>query len=201
MDAEQGENVSTHGNNASAAAGHAKQQAATDSVTITASALSLADAPETAAEAAQLATPTIVPDPGGQTEACSGAFSSPATPATALAQAGTLRWPAEPALGHPPVDQQVAGEHKDRRPALAGVKSKSRNSRRAHKRMSKPSACDEGHEECIVCWSAASSIIFLPCGHICCCSPCAQPMLTEGVPCPMCRGAVGSAIALEDLQE
>ena len=56
---------------------------------------------------------------------------------------------------------------------------------------------EDGADTCIACWSAARTIIFLPCGHLCCCTECALPVLNKGVPCPMCRGAVVSGIAID----
>ncbi|XP_066585854.1 E3 ubiquitin-protein ligase LRSAM1-like isoform X2 [Prorops nasuta] len=38
--------------------------------------------------------------------------------------------------------------------------------------------------ECIVCLDLLCEIIFIPCGHMCCCSICASKITTE---CPMCR--------------
>ena len=56
---------------------------------------------------------------------------------------------------------------------------------------------EEGmNEDCTVCWSAAACIVFQPCGHLCCCAACAKPMLSSGVPCPMCRGSVAAGIDL-----
>ena len=39
---------------------------------------------------------------------------------------------------------------------------------------------------CVVCHSDTTSIIFLPCNHICCCGPCAS-CLTK---CPICKAAI-----------
>ena len=57
-----------------------------------------------------------------------------------------------------------------------------------------PEADDNGDEDCIFCWFAAPSIIFQPCGHLCCCDHCAQPMLKGSIACPMCRVPVVSGI-------
>ncbi|XP_045760973.1 E3 ubiquitin-protein ligase LRSAM1-like [Maniola jurtina] len=38
--------------------------------------------------------------------------------------------------------------------------------------------------ECVVCMDAKSEIVFVPCGHMCCCQPCSQNQLEN---CPMCR--------------
>ena len=58
------------------------------------------------------------------------------------------------------------------------------------------SRTDSSSEDCIVCWAAAASVIFQPCGHHCCCAACAQPYLTASVPCPLCRQVVTAGIAL-----
>ena len=50
--------------------------------------------------------------------------------------------------------------------------------------------------ECVVCWVAEPSIIYLPCGHMCTCEGCAQSFQIQAVPaCPMCRAPVTSMIA------
>ena len=84
-------------------------------------------------------------------------------------------------------------------PVLLSGRSKSRNSRRAHKRERKANA-SSGSDGCIVCWAADPALIFQPCGHICCCVLCAEPMLTAGTPCPICRAAVRTGIVIDTLQ-
>lgn len=37
--------------------------------------------------------------------------------------------------------------------------------------------------ECVVCLEREAQMIFLNCGHVCCCQPCSQPLRT----CPLCR--------------
>uniref|UniRef100_A0A8B9WMK5 E3 ubiquitin-protein ligase LRSAM1 n=1 Tax=Bos mutus grunniens TaxID=30521 RepID=A0A8B9WMK5_BOSMU len=37
--------------------------------------------------------------------------------------------------------------------------------------------------ECVVCLEREAQMIFLDCGHVCCCQPCSQPLRT----CPLCR--------------
>ena len=51
-------------------------------------------------------------------------------------------------------------------------------------------------EECTVCWSAVPCVVFQPCGHLCCCQGCAQPIMTAGALCPMCRGPVAAGISI-----
>ena len=46
--------------------------------------------------------------------------------------------------------------------------------------------------ECVVCLNNECNVIFLTCGHVCCCAACAEP-ITE---CPLCRGAIKQRIRL-----
>ncbi|XP_011144525.1 E3 ubiquitin-protein ligase LRSAM1 isoform X2 [Harpegnathos saltator] len=41
--------------------------------------------------------------------------------------------------------------------------------------------------ECVICLDSQCEVIFLPCGHLCCCSACADKILAE---CPMCRSPI-----------
>ncbi|XP_011878537.1 PREDICTED: E3 ubiquitin-protein ligase LRSAM1-like isoform X2 [Vollenhovia emeryi] len=41
--------------------------------------------------------------------------------------------------------------------------------------------------ECVICLDLQCEIIFLPCGHFCCCSACAEKVPAE---CPMCRSSI-----------
>ncbi|XP_043490704.1 E3 ubiquitin-protein ligase LRSAM1-like isoform X3 [Polistes fuscatus] len=41
--------------------------------------------------------------------------------------------------------------------------------------------------ECVVCLDLQCEVIFLPCGHLCCCSNCANMVSSE---CPMCRSTI-----------
>lgn len=41
--------------------------------------------------------------------------------------------------------------------------------------------------ECVVCMDSRCEVVFVPCGHMCCCQPCAAKELDC---CPMCRGAI-----------
>lgn len=46
-----------------------------------------------------------------------------------------------------------------------------------------PSSKKKKNEKCNVCWDKEKDTIFLPCGHVCCCSGCA----TQVKLCPLCR--------------
>ncbi|XP_063987269.1 E3 ubiquitin-protein ligase LRSAM1-like isoform X2 [Diachasmimorpha longicaudata] len=41
--------------------------------------------------------------------------------------------------------------------------------------------------ECVICMDSQCEVIFLPCGHLCCCATCSSLVTTE---CPMCRGSI-----------
>lgn len=41
--------------------------------------------------------------------------------------------------------------------------------------------------ECVVCFDSECQVIFLPCGHLCCCNNCSNMVTTE---CPMCRCSI-----------
>ncbi|XP_033224137.1 E3 ubiquitin-protein ligase LRSAM1-like isoform X2 [Belonocnema kinseyi] len=45
--------------------------------------------------------------------------------------------------------------------------------------------------ECVVCLDAQCEIIFLPCGHLCCCTVCTEMITAE---CPMCRSSINRKI-------
>ena len=113
-----------------------------------------------------------------------------------LAKIGLLRCPSPEAsasvanLAPAPDDLQPCS-------GAAASKKPSRNSRRAHTKLLKAEQTKDGVENCIACWSTPRSIIFQPCGHFCCCTACAHPVLHDGLPCPMCRGCVAAGIAVD----
>uniref|UniRef100_H3CP31 Leucine rich repeat and sterile alpha motif containing 1 n=1 Tax=Tetraodon nigroviridis TaxID=99883 RepID=H3CP31_TETNG len=49
-----------------------------------------------------------------------------------------------------------------------------------------------GSSECVVCMEAAAQIIFLPCGHVCCCQVCSDAV--QG--CPLCRSNILQRVRL-----
>ena len=57
-----------------------------------------------------------------------------------------------------------------------------------------PASGDDG---CIICWCADPSLIFQPCGHLCCCNDCAQAILEGNFACPMCRSPVTSGFDMK----
>ena len=122
-------------------------------------------------------------------------------PAEMLAGVGKLSLAAD--LAHATCGVRVPEqESQPSMPASSSVATKAdlRNRRRAHKRAAGPTAAHAQHEEddedCIVCWSAAPCVVFRPCGHLCCCQACAQPIMTARALCPMCRGLVEAGISI-----
>ena len=94
----------------------------------------------------------------------------------------------------------ATSEQPEMEPACLTSKRPSRNSRRAHRKVPKPEGSRQNAQDCIACWSAARTVIFQPCGHFCCCATCADPVLNDGVPCPMCRGLVSACIDMDGSQ-
>ncbi|XP_034048318.1 E3 ubiquitin-protein ligase LRSAM1 isoform X1 [Thalassophryne amazonica] len=46
--------------------------------------------------------------------------------------------------------------------------------------------------ECVVCMEMGTQVIFLPCGHVCCCQVCSDALLN----CPLCRGSISQRVRL-----
>ncbi|XP_076346900.1 E3 ubiquitin-protein ligase LRSAM1-like isoform X2 [Tachypleus tridentatus] len=46
--------------------------------------------------------------------------------------------------------------------------------------------------ECVVCLENESAVVFLPCGHVCCCWICVKPLTS----CPMCRSSIHNKLCL-----
>ncbi|KAI4875774.1 hypothetical protein NFI96_024286 [Prochilodus magdalenae] len=58
---------------------------------------------------------------------------------------------------------------------------------------SAPSPVDgPGSSECVVCMEAGSQVVFLPCGHVCCCQVCSDALHS----CPLCRSTISQRIRL-----
>ncbi|XP_070706845.1 E3 ubiquitin-protein ligase LRSAM1 [Pempheris klunzingeri] len=49
-----------------------------------------------------------------------------------------------------------------------------------------------GSSECVVCMENRSQVIFLPCGHVCCCQVCSGALQN----CPLCRSNISQSIRL-----
>uniref|UniRef100_A0A672UAG2 Leucine rich repeat and sterile alpha motif containing 1 n=1 Tax=Strigops habroptila TaxID=2489341 RepID=A0A672UAG2_STRHB len=55
-----------------------------------------------------------------------------------------------------------------------------------------PLQWDEKKSECVVCMEQETQMIFLPCGHVCCCQSCCERLLT----CPLCRRDITQCIRI-----
>ncbi|XP_074968517.1 E3 ubiquitin-protein ligase LRSAM1 isoform X2 [Phalacrocorax aristotelis] len=51
---------------------------------------------------------------------------------------------------------------------------------------------DEKKSECIVCMERETQMVFLPCGHVCCCQSCCERLHT----CPLCRKDITQRIRI-----
>ncbi|XP_035040705.2 E3 ubiquitin-protein ligase LRSAM1 isoform X3 [Hippoglossus stenolepis] len=49
-----------------------------------------------------------------------------------------------------------------------------------------------GSSECVVCMEKESQVIFLPCGHVCCCQVCSNALQN----CPLCRSNISQHVRL-----
>ncbi|XP_068429733.1 E3 ubiquitin-protein ligase LRSAM1 isoform X2 [Clinocottus analis] len=49
-----------------------------------------------------------------------------------------------------------------------------------------------GSSECVVCMETGSQVIFLPCGHVCCCQVCSGALQN----CPLCRSNISQHVRL-----
>eukprot|EP01079_Euglenida_sp_SAG-EU17-18_P003684 gene3684-4107_t len=54
---------------------------------------------------------------------------------------------------------------------------------------------DDNEKECVVCQDSPSTVVLLPCRHLCICETC-QPRLNSK--CPMCRQTYGGCLVVED---
>ncbi|NXY77226.1 LRSM1 ligase, partial [Glareola pratincola] len=55
-----------------------------------------------------------------------------------------------------------------------------------------PLQWDEKKSECVVCMEQETQMIFLPCGHVCCCQSCCERLHT----CPLCRKDITQRIRI-----
>ncbi|KAM9271577.1 E3 ubiquitin-protein ligase LRSAM1 isoform 2-T2 [Morus bassanus] len=58
--------------------------------------------------------------------------------------------------------------------------------------MALPLHWDEKKSECIVCMEQETQMVFLPCGHVCCCQTCSEQLHT----CPLCRKDITQRIRI-----
>ncbi|KAM7316864.1 hypothetical protein ACRRTK_024595 [Alexandromys fortis] len=55
-----------------------------------------------------------------------------------------------------------------------------------------PAELDTPTSECVVCLEREAQTVFLPCGHVCCCQQCCQPLRT----CPLCRQEISQHLRI-----
>ncbi|KAM9594646.1 E3 ubiquitin-protein ligase LRSAM1 isoform 2-T6 [Morphnus guianensis] len=58
--------------------------------------------------------------------------------------------------------------------------------------MAPPLQWEEKKSECVVCMEQETQMIFLPCGHVCCCQTCCDQLHT----CPLCRKDITQRIRI-----
>ncbi|XP_075026609.1 E3 ubiquitin-protein ligase LRSAM1 isoform X2 [Calonectris borealis] len=58
--------------------------------------------------------------------------------------------------------------------------------------MAPPLQWNEKSSECVVCMEQETQMIFLPCGHVCCCQTCCERLHT----CPLCRKDITQCIRI-----
>ncbi|KAL1785427.1 E3 ubiquitin-protein ligase LRSAM1 isoform X1 [Sigmodon hispidus] len=55
-----------------------------------------------------------------------------------------------------------------------------------------PEELDMPTSECVVCLEREAQMVFLACGHVCCCQQCCQPLRT----CPLCRQEISQRLRI-----
>ncbi|CAH6788936.1 Lrsam1 [Phodopus roborovskii] len=55
-----------------------------------------------------------------------------------------------------------------------------------------PAELDMPTSECVVCLEREAQMVFLACGHVCCCQQCCQPLRT----CPLCRQEISQCLRI-----
>ncbi|XP_036039444.1 E3 ubiquitin-protein ligase LRSAM1 isoform X1 [Onychomys torridus] len=55
-----------------------------------------------------------------------------------------------------------------------------------------PAELDMPTSECVVCLEREAQMVFLTCGHVCCCQQCCQPLRT----CPLCRQEISQRLRI-----
>ncbi|NWU80099.1 LRSM1 ligase, partial [Onychorhynchus coronatus] len=58
--------------------------------------------------------------------------------------------------------------------------------------MAPPLQWEERKSECVVCMEQEPQMIFLPCGHVCCCQSCCERLLS----CPLCRRDIAQRVRI-----
>uniref|UniRef100_A0A8D2JH17 E3 ubiquitin-protein ligase LRSAM1 n=1 Tax=Sciurus vulgaris TaxID=55149 RepID=A0A8D2JH17_SCIVU len=55
-----------------------------------------------------------------------------------------------------------------------------------------PAELEPQASECVVCLEREAQMVFLPCGHVCCCQQCCLPLRT----CPLCRQEIAQSLRI-----
>jgi hypothetical protein len=56
------------------------------------------------------------------------------------------------------------------------------------------SAENTGNKECVICWEAPRTHVFVPCGHMCACKSCSKTMIGSTTKCPACNQTATASI-------
>lgn len=111
-------------------------------------------------------------------------------PSADLARPAQARWPAPPpATSSPPTPSSVDVWS----PVLSPSSVASPVSTR---REWKEEEEEEESKLCVVCWEVAATHAMVPCGHRCVCEDHAALIMKGAGECPMCRGAVQTAVRI-----
>ena len=66
--------------------------------------------------------------------------------------------------------------------------------------LSKVKVFEDEEEECVVCFDNPKDIVFVPCGHYCCCDECYRQISASGSgKCVMCRADIIQVAKREEL--
>ncbi|KAJ8346410.1 hypothetical protein SKAU_G00278110 [Synaphobranchus kaupii] len=102
-------------------------------------------------------------------------------------------WISPPAKGACQAQEEEAGPSQPSAPALPLSPPASLASFELVVTPNTPSPDDTpSASECVVCMETEPHMIFLPCGHVCCCQVCSEVLQT----CPLCRSDIAQRIRL-----
>ena len=51
-----------------------------------------------------------------------------------------------------------------------------------------------GNKECVICWVAPRTNVFVPCGHLCACMSCSKTIIGSTTKCPACNQTATASI-------
>ncbi|XP_030852966.1 E3 ubiquitin-protein ligase LRSAM1 isoform X2 [Strongylocentrotus purpuratus] len=106
----------------------------------------------------------------------------------AMEKAAALERPAEPSA--PPMDPGSGkGKKEEEEEMGAAAASRPVEAMQAPEGYN-PDVTVRVTTECVICMEKDSDMLFMMCGHICCCVKCSQPLFK----CPLCRGDITSKI-------